>query len=146
MRYSEFAELEGKITKSAYLPAFPQKKWFGSNSPEVIEQRRGELERWLSAAVQTQECLTDPAFLGFLAVPLPSPVMRAGGAAPEASALGASGGSSSSSAKPEPITLNASVRPPPLLFLPRCRQRPLERPPGCLRSIPGGGLARDGRG
>ena len=46
----ECAELQGKVVKSVELPPFPQKKWFGSNSPEVIEQRRVELERWLSGA------------------------------------------------------------------------------------------------
>ena len=49
----ERAELQGKVVKSVDLPPFPQKKWFGSNSPEVIEQRREQLERWLSGTHHT---------------------------------------------------------------------------------------------
>ena len=65
-----------------------------------------------TAAVQTQECLTDPAFLVFLAVPLPSPVARASGVASSDTApTSGPGGGSASTTGPSPFLLDASVRP-----------------------------------
>jgi hypothetical protein len=135
------AELQGKVVKSVELPPFPQKKWFGSSSPQVIEERRRDLERWMAgtparprrslsahpltqrgvcacvclsvraAAVQTQECLSDPAFLGFLEVPLPSPVARASGVTPADSSHAAGGAAGSGgAAAPAALMLDESVR------------------------------------
>lgn len=65
-RYSEFEKLQGQLVKSVALPPFPAKKWFGSNSPSVIEQRRLALAAYLAAAVTSSECCSDPALLAFL--------------------------------------------------------------------------------
>ena len=119
-RYSDFHELQGKLLKSVVLPPFPAKKWFGNSSPAVIEQRRGELNRWLSAAAASPEFTSDPAFLAFLSVPLPSPVLRASGVAPQqsdgSSGSGADGGGGhgrrdeggepAGQAQPDPATMD----------------------------------------
>eukprot|EP01048_Picozoa_sp_COSAG05_P020117 COSAG05_NODE_3334_length_2145_cov_2.370479_3_plen_106_part_00 len=79
-RYTEFDKLQGQVqaagmphkhiaentytmqlVKSVALPPFPAKKWFGSNSPAVTEQRRLALAAFLAAAATSAECCSDPA-------------------------------------------------------------------------------------
>jgi len=72
-RYSEFLELQEHfqtlrvdVPAVATLPSFPPKKMFGAKDPVFVEQRRAELETWVSAATQLPEVAHDGVLLNFL--------------------------------------------------------------------------------